>query len=191
METRLRGKQCWCPGWKFHKWSAAVGCYIINSARNRNTPNSQNTTLQHKSSVHGYQYVVFLCGLVLVDLNPNDFTHIIPGCFTGKPKDPATACWDIRHVVITLRPRQNGRQFADNIFKWIFLNEKVGISIMISLKCVPKQCLRLSQKGCRSSCFESQNHKHKIENKSTKVPGPPPKLLASDWWTCGNFQHCS
>ena len=28
--------------------------------------------------------------------------------------------------------------FADNIFKWIFLNENVSISIKISLKFVPK-----------------------------------------------------
>ena len=38
----------------------------------------------------------------------------------------------------TLRPRQNGRLFADNIFKCIFLNENVSISINISLKYVPK-----------------------------------------------------
>ena len=37
----------------------------------------------------------------------------------------------------TLRPRQNGRHFPDNIFKWIFLNENVWISINISLKFVP------------------------------------------------------
>ena len=38
----------------------------------------------------------------------------------------------------TLRPRQNGRHFADDIFKCIFLNEDVWISIKISLKFVPK-----------------------------------------------------
>ena len=38
----------------------------------------------------------------------------------------------------TLRPRQNGRHFADDIFKCIFLNENVSISIKISLKFVPK-----------------------------------------------------
>ena len=38
----------------------------------------------------------------------------------------------------TLRPRQNGRHFPDDICKWIFLNENVGISIKISLKFVPK-----------------------------------------------------
>ena len=34
--------------------------------------------------------------------------------------------------------RQNGRHFPDDIFKWIFLNENVWISIVVSLKFVPK-----------------------------------------------------
>ena len=37
-----------------------------------------------------------------------------------------------------LRPRQNGRHFADVIFKCIFLNENVWMPIKISLKFVPK-----------------------------------------------------
>ena len=37
----------------------------------------------------------------------------------------------------TSRPRQDGRHFPDDIFKGIFLNEKVLISIKISLKFVP------------------------------------------------------
>ena len=41
-------------------------------------------------------------------------------------------------AVNTLRPRQNGRCFADDTFKCIFLNENVRISIKISLKFVPK-----------------------------------------------------
>ena len=40
-------------------------------------------------------------------------------------------------LVNTLRPRQNDRHFPDDIFKWIFLNDNVGISIHISLKFVP------------------------------------------------------
>ena len=40
--------------------------------------------------------------------------------------------------VNTLRPRQNGRHFADDIFKWIFLNENAWIPIKISLKFVPQ-----------------------------------------------------
>ena len=38
----------------------------------------------------------------------------------------------------TLRPRQNGRHFADDTFKYIFLNENVIIPAKISLKFVPK-----------------------------------------------------
>ena len=38
----------------------------------------------------------------------------------------------------TLRPRKNGRHFADDIFKCIFLNENIWIPIKISLKFVPK-----------------------------------------------------
>ena len=38
----------------------------------------------------------------------------------------------------SLAPGQNGRHFADNIFKCIFLNENFCISNKISLKFVPK-----------------------------------------------------
>ena len=40
--------------------------------------------------------------------------------------------------VIALRPRQNGRHFADDTFKPIFLNENIRLLIKISLKFVPK-----------------------------------------------------
>ena len=51
-----------------------------------------------------------------------------------------TQCAQLTHGVVlnTLRPRQNGRRFADDTFKRIFLNENVRISIKISLKFVPK-----------------------------------------------------
>ena len=38
----------------------------------------------------------------------------------------------------TLRPRRNEQHFADDIFKRLFFNENVWISIKISLKFVPK-----------------------------------------------------
>ena len=41
-------------------------------------------------------------------------------------------------LVNTLRPRQNGRHFADDVFKCIFLNENVWILLKISLKFVSK-----------------------------------------------------
>ena len=40
--------------------------------------------------------------------------------------------------VNTLRPRPNGRYFADDTFKCIFLNENAWILLKISLKFVPK-----------------------------------------------------
>ena len=45
---------------------------------------------------------------------------------------------NLSHLFNTLRPRQNGRHFADDIFKCIFLNENIWILIQISLEFVPK-----------------------------------------------------
>ena len=48
------------------------------------------------------------------------------------------ASWPRANVSInTLRPKQKGRHFPDDIFKCIFLNENVWISITISLTFVP------------------------------------------------------
>ena len=40
-------------------------------------------------------------------------------------------------MVITLRPEQDGRQFADEIFKHSFLKDNISSFIEMSLKCVP------------------------------------------------------
>ena len=47
-------------------------------------------------------------------------------------------CWLEIELLNSLSPRQNGRHFADDIFKCIFLNENIWIPIKISLKFVPK-----------------------------------------------------
>ena len=44
---------------------------------------------------------------------------------------------DTTSTLNALRPRQNGRHFADDIFKCIFLNENVWISQTIPLKFIP------------------------------------------------------
>ena len=44
----------------------------------------------------------------------------------------------ITYTLRTLRPRQDGRHFPDDIFKRIFLNENVWILTKISLKFVPR-----------------------------------------------------
>ena len=69
-------------------------------------------------SVTGYCYMLFR-------------TFIGAGFYRGL------VC-QIRQSVNTLRPRQNGRRFPDDIFKCIFLNENARISINISLKFVRK-----------------------------------------------------
>ena len=46
--------------------------------------------------------------------------------------------WNRKQYLNTLRPRQNGRHFADDPFKRIFLNETLRISIKISPNFVPK-----------------------------------------------------
>ena len=52
--------------------------------------------------------------------------HGVRGCVSKMPR-----------ALNTLRQRQNGRYFADDIFKCIFLNENVWISLKMSLKFVP------------------------------------------------------
>ena len=47
------------------------------------------------------------------------------------------------NALITLKPRQNSRHFADNIFKHNVINENVSIFYQISLKFVP---------GCSVKC---------------------------------------
>ena len=47
-------------------------------------------------------------------------------------------CHNSKSRFNTLRPRQNGRHFADDIFKCVFLNENASIVIKISLNFVPK-----------------------------------------------------
>ena len=63
----------------------------------------------------------------------------LPFITTDKQQSLRSAAVSYMFRINSLRPRQNGRHFADDIFKWIFLNENVWISIKISLKFVP-QC---------------------------------------------------
>ena len=55
--------------------------------------------------------------VVIVKLNPN----------SDRKQEPPTRyqCDEGKQKHNTLRPRQNGRHFADDIFKCIFLNENI------------------------------------------------------------------
>ena len=55
-----------------------------------------------------------------------------------KPTNMYISKTRLQFKINTLRPRQNGRLFADDIFTCIFLNENVWISVKISLKFVLK-----------------------------------------------------
>ena len=57
---------------------------------------------------------------------------------SNKPRSLIQLTKIITAPLNTLRPRQNRRHFADDIFKCIFLNENVWTSINISVKFVPK-----------------------------------------------------
>ena len=59
----------------------------------------------------------------------NSNTHPCPNFYCG--------------LVNTLRPRQNGRHFADDIFNRIFLNENIWIPIKISLTFVPNGSINI------------------------------------------------
>ena len=77
-----------------------------------------------------YSYHWSFSSTVCHDNNYQEFLEI-----ASYVKQPLVPC-----NLITLRPRQNGRHFADEIFKWIFLNENVWIwiPIKITLKFVPQ-----------------------------------------------------
>ena len=60
----------------------------------------------------------------------------------------------------TLRPRQNGRHFTDDIFKCIFLNENISILTKISLNFVPKGRINNIQALVQimAWCWQATNH---------------------------------
>ena len=63
---------------------------------------------------------------------------LVPGCMGGCFWPRQGEDREILQLFNTLRSSQNGQHLADDIFKSIFLNENVWISLTISLKFVPK-----------------------------------------------------
>ena len=68
--------------------------------------------------------------------------------------------------VNTLRPPQNSRYFADDIFRWIFLNENVWISLKIPLEIVPQ--------------IQINNIPSSTQIMAWRRPGEKP--LSEPWW---------
>ena len=106
--------------------------------------------LKNKKSV--LQFYVFLCHITWFSSNYKTPGHQYPQCWlhinwTGPVSYKDTFMhyvyskqhWQIKlHYENTLRPRQDGRHFTDNIFKCIFLNENMLTLLKISLKLVFK-----------------------------------------------------
>ena len=87
----------------------------------------------------------------------------------------------------TLRPRQNGRHFPDDIFKWIFLNENVWISINISLKFVPKGPINNIPTLVQVMAWRRPGDKPLSEPMMVRLPThicvTRPQWVKVQWWT--------
>ena len=51
-------------------------------------------------------------------------------------------------------------------------------------------CIRLLSRRNNGHDISANHHLVPFITPPPPPPGPPPKLSASDWRTCGNFQHC-
>ena len=66
-----------------------------------------------------------------------DLSHQLPTQWKPPFLHAVTYLTACASGINTLRQRQNGCQFPDNIFKWFFFNEHIWISIKVSLNFVP------------------------------------------------------
>ena len=64
--------------------------------------------------------------------------YIVTSSLIGQAHTQNDPCIPIVWLFITLRSRQNGRHFADNIFKLLFLIKNGSVLIKISLNLSPK-----------------------------------------------------
>ena len=95
----------------------------VSSAKRRPFSLSFNVLTIFKQSYYGHS----TSGAILKDRSTSEPIH-----------DETEQEQTLGMVINTLRPRQNGRHFAGDIFKCIFLNENAWIQIKISLKFVPQ-----------------------------------------------------
>ena len=122
----------WCREWKLHR--RFLFCLRCTGVMKAADPMIRSSS---KSSIG----VIFVWKLLIV-------SHVTEHTFTfcratGDRicRESPVACRTSRvteHSFSVLRPKQNGRHFADDVFKCIFLNENAWISLKISLKIVPR-----------------------------------------------------
>ena len=123
-------------------WGQDIGCFVSSKSDHHSAlhywPFVRGTTgpsgfptqrASNEESIsrpyhHHVEYYV-----MLDKWKPNVHKHKLFSCTLVQ--DPARPLTHLRHG-------QNGRHFADGVFKWIFIKEKSCILFQISLKFVPK-----------------------------------------------------
>ena len=115
-------------------WSHALGCYRLGPWRDELIPCGPLTPYGVVvAGHHWFRWWLIVCSAPSLSA---ETMHTIKSNGNVDFKMSAILFWC--YCVNTLRPRQNGRHFPDEIFKWIFLNENVWISINGSLTFVPR-----------------------------------------------------
>ena len=85
----------------------------------------------------------------------------------------------IVHAFNTLRPRQDGRQFEDYIFKYIFFQRKCLNATKVSLKFVPNGSIDNMPAMVRSMAWCQTGYKSLPEPMLTQFSEPYMRLLVS------------
>ena len=100
--------------------------------------------------------------------------------FQQQAKSYLNQCW---FIVNTLRPRQDGLHFPDNIFKYTFLNKNAWILIKIWLEFVPKGLIPTSALARRplSPAFE-ERMRAAMGTTGEPSAGRPPYTVWHVYW---------
>ena len=108
---------------KFNSRASKLNYFLINHLK----------CLSHKSP-NGTSHLLYQTSKsIYLSMNRSRFS------FFSYHNQVISSWFQQKHEILnTLRPRQNGRDFHDDIFKYIFFNENLWISLTISLKFVPK-----------------------------------------------------
>ena len=124
---------------RIHRWPHKGGALIFSlicAWTNTWVNNGDDSDLRPRSA--RYDVTVMRVNPTTCMYSPRQVIPVVQGVTTMLSRGALTYLRLGHGWVNTLRPRQNGRHFADDTFKSIFLNKNIRISIKISLKFVLK-----------------------------------------------------
>ena len=116
--------------------------YHIQYNKEGNCNKTLNIQVTHDTGMKGQSIIMTIIWKLFPNCNfcqNHKWTICIEKIYSAKTHGMSRAFMSV--FINTLRPRQNGRHFADDTFKHIFLKENIRISINISLKFVPKSLI--------------------------------------------------